>query len=111
MNKIDSACDHSSSASQGGGFNPFFRPQDWSRLEYGRLLWKSPRTRDRLLVHWLDERHPHHERFASQWRPWVEKVLRANPEFDESLDRSLRSEGLSLRVVIREIPPVFGSFY
>lgn len=86
-------------------------PQDEARLEYGRLLWKRPRARARLLRHWLDPRHPYAARFSGTYRPYVEKVLMAPPASDESLDREFQDEGLSLRVVVREIPPVFGSFY
>ena len=80
--------------------------QDEARLEYGRMFWADPRKRQRLLDHWLDPRHPSHERFLERWRPIVVRVLEANPVADE-----LQAEGLSLRVVVREIPPVFGSFF
>lgn len=73
---------------------------DQARLEYGRLL-----------RHWQDERHPYAQRFAETYRPWVEKVLEAKEEADDALDEELSRHGLSLRVVVREIPPVFGSFY
>jgi hypothetical protein len=86
-------------------------PQDEARLEYGRLLWKRPRTRERLLRHWLDPRHPYAARFSSTYRPHVEKVLTTSSVDDEKLDREFQEAGLSLRVVVREIPPVFGSFY
>ena len=39
------------------------------------------------------------------------RVLEANPVADDLLDRELQAEGLRLRVVVREIPPVFGSFF
>ncbi|HEY1048786.1 MAG TPA: hypothetical protein VGE39_03485 [Prosthecobacter sp.] len=84
---------------------------DQARLEYGRLLWRRPSARARLLKHWQDERHPYSERFAETYRPWVEKVLEAKEEADDALDEELSLHGLSLRVVVREIPPVFGSFY
>lgn len=92
-------------------FDPYWCPEDHARLEYGRRLWKLPRLRERLLRHWTDERHPYRERFLSQWRPLVEKVLESDPADDERLDRELRLVGQSLRTVMREIPPVFGSFY
>lgn len=92
-------------------YDPYRRPEDHARLEYGRLLWKIPRIRQRLLNHWLDPRHPYHERFSRKWRPFVERVLEEDPSRDHELDHTLRSEGLSLRVVTREIPPVIGSFY
>lgn len=84
---------------------------DQARLEYGRLLWKRPRARARLLQHWQDERHPYADRFANQYVSWVTKVLESAPEDDDALDAMLREHGLSLRVIVREIPPVFGSFY
>ena len=84
---------------------------DQARLEYGRLLWKRPSAKKRLLKHWNDEKHPYARRFSQTYRPWVEKVLEAGPEADDALDEELSRHGLSLRVVVREIPPVFGSFY
>ena len=41
----------------------------------------------------------------------VEEVLEADPADDFALDARLKSRGLSLRVVVREIPPVIGSFF
>ncbi len=86
-------------------------PQDEARLEYGRLLWRKPTARERLLRHWSDPRHPYSERFLRQWKPWVEKLLQAPANHDAELDVELRVQGLSLRVLVREIPPVLGSFY
>ena len=83
--------------------------QDEARLEYGRLVWGNAAARARLLQHWTDDRHPYAERFENKWRPWVERVLAECD--DDALDAELRQEGLSLRVVVKEIPPVFGSFY
>lgn len=81
--------------------------QDLGRLEYGRLLWARPSTRARLLRHWTSPSHPHHARFAAH-RELVEKVL--DPGMDDiSLDAALRARGQSLRAVVREIPPIFGS--
>lgn len=84
--------------------------QDYAKLEYGRILWRRTRARERLLRHWMDPRHPHSERFQ-EWRPEVEHLLESNPEDDDRLDAELRKRGLSLRVVVREIPSVFGHFY
>ncbi|MEO7318389.1 MAG: hypothetical protein ABIZ56_05320 [Chthoniobacteraceae bacterium] len=84
---------------------------DQARLEYSRLLWKRPGSRERLLRHWTDPRHPYAERFTTEHREWVERLLTASPESDDALDAELRREGRSLRAVVREIPPVFGSFY
>jgi len=84
--------------------------QDYAKLEYGRMLWKNPDSRARLLRHWTDPRHPHAERFK-EWRPEVEKLLESPKGSDDQLDAELRQRGLSLRVVVREIPSVFGDFY
>jgi hypothetical protein len=85
--------------------------QDEARLEYGRLFWRNPARKERLLAHWQDERHPYRDRFMQKWKPLVERVLSASAKNDDELDRDLQSEGLSLRVVTKEIPPVFGSFW
>ncbi|MBM4013070.1 MAG: hypothetical protein ACKO4Z_00125 [Planctomycetota bacterium] len=85
--------------------------QDESRLEYGRRFWRDPVKRERLLRHWLDERHPYSVRLRSRWLPLVDRVLRSEPDHDDSLDAALQSEGSSLRAVVKEIPPVFGSFF
>jgi len=85
--------------------------QDEARLEYGRRFWRDPARKERLLAHWLDARHPCRERFIERWKPLVERVLSTPTESDDALDATLQSEGLSLRVVVKEIPPVFGSFW
>jgi len=84
--------------------------QDLARWEYGRMLWKIPRLRQRLVRHWTDERHPYRHRFA-QHRPVLERLLAAPSDSEEQLDAALQNEGLSLRGMIREIPPVFGAFW
>jgi len=84
--------------------------QDYAKLEYGRMMWKYPDMRERMLRHWTDPRHPHAERFK-EWRPEVEKLLASPKDSDDELERELRSRGLSLRVVVREIPSVFGDFF
>jgi len=81
---------------------------DLGRLEYGRILWANPVSRERLLRHWSSPSHPHHERFAEN-RTLVEQVLAPGKD-DESLDAELRAQGHSLRTAAREIPPVFGDF-
>lgn len=85
--------------------------QDEARLEYGRRFWRDASKRERLLRHWLDERHPYSDRFRERWLPLVDRVLRSQPDHDDALDAALQSEGVSLRVVVREIPPVFGAFF
>ena len=92
-------------------FDPFFVPDDWARLEYGRLLWKRQETRERLLRHWCDPRHPYSGRFQARYRELVELLLESEADDNERLDADLRKRGHSLRTIMREIPPVFGSFY
>jgi len=77
--------------------------QDESRLEYGRRFWLDPLKRARLLRHWLDDRHPYSARFRDSWL--------LTPGDDDRLDRDLQKDGLSLRAVVKEIPPVFGDFF
>jgi len=48
--------------------------QEYAKLEYGRLLWRVPAYRERLLRHWHDVRHPHAERFA-QCEAEVTRIL------------------------------------
>ena len=84
--------------------------EEYAKLEYGRLLWRVPAYRERLLRHWKDPRHPHAERFA-QHEPEVRRVLESPKGSDEQLDAGLRQRNLSLRVVVKEIPSVFGSYF
>ena len=93
------------------GMTPIGIPnQDYAKLEYGRMLWRNPDMRERLLRHWTDPRHPHAERFQ-EWRSEVEALLASPKGNDEEIDRQLRRRGLSLRVVVLEIPSVFGDFF
>lgn len=85
--------------------------QDESRLEYGRRFWRDSVKRERLLRHWLDERHPYSDRLREHWLPLVDRVLRSQPGEDDTLDAALQAEGFSLRAVVKEIPPVFGTFF
>ena len=98
--------DHEAQDSEVWG--PYANYDDVARFEYGRLLWRQPAVRARLLANWLNERHPYRERFLAQ-RALIEEVL-ASTEAPETLDRRLRLKGTSLRCVAREIPPVFGGF-
>ena len=84
--------------------------QEYAKLEYGRLLWRVPEFRARLLRHWRDPRHPHAERFATH-ETEVSHILESAKGSDAGLDAELQQRGLSLRVVVKEIPPVFGSFF
>ena len=84
--------------------------QEYAKLEYGRMLWRHPESRERLLRHWRDSRHPHAERFAKH-EAEVRRVLESPKGSDEVVDAELRQRGLSLRVVVKEIPSVFGSFF
>jgi hypothetical protein len=82
---------------------------DIARLEYGRMIWRRPAMRARLLAHWLDPRHPYRERFIER-SALVESVLDSG-ESDAALQRRLLTSGTSLRCVAREVPPVFGAFW
>ena len=84
--------------------------QEYAKPEYGRMLWRHPASRERLLRHWRDPRHPHAERFIEH-EAEVRHILESPKGSDEQLDAELRQRGLSLRVVVKEIPSVFGSFY
>lgn len=90
-------------------WGPYPNYDDVARFEYGRRFWKTPRMRARLLAHWLDERHPGNERFSENRAP-IEALL-ASTKSPAKLDAELRQAGTSLRCVVREIPPVFGSFF
>lgn len=91
----------------------FISYQDEARLEYGRMLWKNPVMRDRLERHWKDPRHPYSIRYQEIYAPLVSDILETSPDqiSEDELDRRLRERGFSLRVVVREIPPIFGSFW
>jgi len=82
---------------------------DIARLEYGRMMWRRPAMRARLLAHWSDPRHPYCERFIER-RTLMESVLDSD-EGDTTLQRRLIASGTSLRCVAREVPPVFGAFW
>ncbi len=84
--------------------------QEYAKLEYGRQLWRVPAYRERLLKHWHDPRHPHVERFAAH-ETEVRHILASPKDSDAELDAKLRQRGLSLRVVVKEIPSVFGSCF
>jgi hypothetical protein len=84
--------------------------QEYAKLEYGRLVWRVPAYRERLLRHWRDPRHPHAERFAEHEAD-VRLILESPKGSDHQLDAALRQRHLSLRVVVKEIPSVFGSFF
>ena len=84
--------------------------QEYAKLEYGRLLWRNPEFSGRLLRHWRDPHHPDAERFA-EYEAEVRHILESPKGSDAELDAQLQQRGLSLRVVVKEIPSVFGSFF
>jgi hypothetical protein len=84
--------------------------QEYAKLEYGRMVWRVPQFRERLLRHWRDPRHPHAERFAKHEAD-VRYVLESPKGSDAVVDAQLKQRGLSLRTVVKEIPSVFGSFF
>jgi hypothetical protein len=84
--------------------------EEYAKLEYGRLLWRVPAYRERLMRHWHDPRHPHAGRFAEH-EVEVTCILESPKDSDHELDAELRRRNLSLRAVVKEIPSVFGSFF
>jgi hypothetical protein len=84
--------------------------EEYAKLEYGRLLWRVPAYRDRLLRHWHDPRHPHAGRFVEH-EIEVTRILGTSKDSDTALDAELRRRNSSLRAVVKEIPSVFGSFF
>ena len=60
-----------------------------------------------MLAHWSDSKHPYHDRFLDN-QETIEELL-ASQSSAEEVDRDLRKRHLSLRAVVREIPPVFAS--
>lgn len=90
-------------------WGPYCNPDDIARLVYGRMMWRLPDMRARMLAHWLDDRHPHAERFQER-RALIEDLL-TSTESDVDLDLRLRAQGTSLRAAARDIPSIFGSFF
>ncbi|MDB6025123.1 MAG: hypothetical protein JWM68_1346 [Verrucomicrobiales bacterium] len=90
-------------------WGPYPNYDDIARFEYGRRMWRLPEMKKRLLSHWLDERHPYRTRFEEQ-RNVVEEILISDAD-ETSLNTQMLQRGSSLRCVVREIPPVFGSFF
>jgi hypothetical protein len=60
-----------------------------------------------MFAHWSDSKHPYRHRFLEN-QETIEEVL-GSQSSNEELDRDLRKRNLSLRAVVREIPPVFAS--
>src|ERR1035437_2527186 len=81
--------------------------EEYAKLEYGRLLWRVPVYRERLLRHWHDPRHPHAGRFAKH-EAQVTRILQSPKDSDTELDAELRQRSSSLRVIVQEIPSGFG---
>ena len=80
-----------------------------ARFQYGRMMWRFPAMKSRLIRHWTNARHPYSERFAEQ-REMIEYAL-GSMLTPEELNQELDARGTSLRCVARDIPPVFGSFF
>ncbi len=96
-------------AAEAAVWGPYVSYDDVARFEYGRRLWRLPDMRRRLLAHWLDERHPHRERFLER-RALIEEVL-GSEESVPGLDARLQQRGTTLRCVARDIPVVFGHWF
>src|SRR5436190_22868223 len=72
-------------------WGPYRNYQDEARLQYGRLMWCIPEMRECLLQHWLDERHPWHERFAKNQKS-IEEVLTSSLTLEELNNQLLSKE-------------------
>jgi hypothetical protein len=83
----------------------YFPPEDFARLDYGRLLWTN--HRHLLLAHWEDERHPGKARFERH-RALITDLMEAPVA---ELDAVAARHAISLRGAIREIPVAFGQFW
>jgi len=78
--------------------------EDQSRLQYSRILWRSPQNRRRLLHVWEHPEHPHRDRFEENRRLIVGLLECEDPQaYVDSLEGGTR---WSLRTLIREIPCV-----
>lgn len=53
---------------------------DQARLECGRLVWRRPQARERLLRHWTNSEHPYADRFVGEIRAMVEWLLGSTPD-------------------------------
>jgi hypothetical protein len=69
------------------------------------MLWKNTSVRQIMLAHWSDSKHSCQYRFLEN-QETIEEVL-GSESSDVELDRDLRKRNLSLRAVVREIPPKF----
>ena len=61
----------------------------------------------RLLAHWNNPEHPYQQRFFAN-QTLIEEAL-GSESSAEKFDERFRKRNPSLRAVVREIPPVFGS--
>ena len=65
--------------------------KDIARFEYGRLLWKNPSVRQRMLAHWSDSKHPCHHRFLD-YQETIEEVLGSQSSAVELDERFAKKE-------------------
>ena len=61
----------------------------------------------RLLARWSNPEHPYQQRFFAN-QTLIEEAL-GSESSEEEFDERFRKRNPSLRAVVREIPPVFGS--
>src|SRR5438067_12749613 len=90
---------------KGWVWGPYPNYDDIARFQYGRMMWRVPEMRQRLLKHWTDERHPYRERFLV--RPALLEQILSSTETEQELDEMLKQQGSSLRCMTSEIPLVF----
>jgi hypothetical protein len=96
----------SDTRSQGGVSSLIYGLEDEARLDYGRMLWNSPRGRMRLLYIWNHPDHPHRDRFE-QYREMVVGLL----ECPDPREYVAHYPEWSLRTMTREIPAIIWSIW
>lgn len=83
--------------------------EEYAKLEYGRLLWRVPAYRERLLPHWYDPRHPHAGRFVER-EAEVTRILESPKDSDAALDSELRRRNSNLRASSKKFRPYSARF-
>ena len=65
--------------------------KDISRFEYGRLLWKNPSVRQRMLAHWSDSKHSYHHSFLEN-QETIEEVLGSQSSAEKLDERFVKKK-------------------
>lgn len=81
--------------------------KDIARFEYGRLLWRNPSARKRLLAHWSNSEHPHEQRFLAN--PILIEAVFGLESRELATDERFKKTETQPPGRCEKIPPVFGS--